>query len=643
MNFWHMQIHPGDQTEIRRQDAVNILGSKKIIGMGKAWDNDRGQPHKFTSEMKIGDIVLIRSDGPLALVKIKSDCFENKDTSVWFKLARHVDVLSPAGNHYKDRFKKEKNKNWNEGLYLPTTLEIANQSEFVAFWHKSILKGNKMKKAKEILEFKKQIILQGPPGTGKTRLAKELAAQLLTKKITKSPLDEIKDFLKNHQVTDEVQVWRNNRAAALSEFLKKFPLDQLEHLNLDTYCIGKSNRDNFCWWLERGLESFGKYSPGFSINYGVYFSKTEQRYKTLKRYSDPEQAINEIKMFVHEVAHEEFNKEGFQKLGDGFILKILATYYPEKYIQVYKPEILKQICQLLKFESKSHYIELNQELNRRFIALIHETSSSCDTRELVHFLFKKFLGGNETEIHEEAQIITSKPTIIQFHPSYSYEDFVRGIVAEEKEGKINYSVQNKTLADIAKKAFEDKDSPYVLIIDEINRANLSSVLGELIYALEYRDEPVNSMYALEDSNSNEYEIIIPSNLYIIGTMNTSDRSVGYIDYAIRRRFAFVDVLPEILSIENFQSDTFKHISQLFIKNIDSYAQNPSVKLERSEYLNKEFRPEDVWLGHSYFIAKDEEFGIRKKYEILPILKEYVKDGILKDSKETWKIIDSLAE
>lgn len=517
-------------------------------------------------------------------------------------------------------------------LYQELLLEIENT-----------IRMKKIEEIVKILAVKSQIILQGPPGTGKTRLAKELAAQLLTKKITKSPLDEIKDFLKNHQVTDEVQVWRNNRAAALSEFLKKFPLDQLEHLNLDTYCIGKSNRDNFCWWLERGLESFGKYSPGFSINYGVYFSKTEQRYKTLKRYSDPEQAINEIKMFVHEVAHEEFNKEGFRKLGDGFILKILATYYPEKYIQVYKPEILKQISQLLKFESKSHYIELNQELNRRFIALIQETSSSCDTRELVHFLFKKFLGGNETEIHEEAQIITSKPTIIQFHPSYSYEDFVRGIVAEEKEGKINYSVQNKTLADIAKKAFEDKDSPYVLIIDEINRANLSSVLGELIYALEYRDKPVNSMYALEDSNSNEYEIIIPSNLYIIGTMNTSDRSVGYIDYAIRRRFAFVDVLPEILSIANFQSDTFKHISQLFIKNIDSYAQNPSVKLERSEYLNNEFRPEDVWLGHSYFIAKDEEFGIRKKYEILPILKEYVKDGILKDTPKTWEIIESLAE
>ena len=87
--------------------------------------------------------------------------------------------------------------------------------------------------------------------------------------------------------------------------------------------------------------------------------------------------------------------------------------------------------------------------------------------------------------------------------------------------------------------------PYVLIIDEINRANLSAVLGELIYALEYRGEAVQSMYAIDDDNT----LVLPANLYIIGTMNTADRSVGHIDYAIRRRFAFVDVLPKDLTNE----------------------------------------------------------------------------------------------
>lgn len=169
---------------------------------------------------------------------------------------------------------------------------------------------------------------------------------------------------------------------------------------------------------------------------------------------------------------------------------------------------------------------------------------------------------------------------------------------------------------------------YVLIVDEINRANLPAVLGELIYALEYRGERVDSMYAtLEDGNT----IVIPSNLFIIGTMNTSDRSVGHIDYAIRRRFAFIDVMPKILPGDNFQSDLFRKVSELFISNFDEYVNNNSVELKISEHLSEEFRPEDVWLGHSYFIKGESDFVLRKKYEIAPILKEYVKDGILKQT------------
>lgn len=173
-----------------------------------------------------------------------------------------------------------------------------------------------------------------------------------------------------------------------------------------------------------------------------------------------------------------------------------------------------------------------------------------------------------------------------------------------------------------------EEKPYVLIIDEINRANLPAVLGELIYALEYRGEKVESMYeTVEDG----YTLIIPPNLYIIGTMNTADRSVGHIDYAIRRRFAFVDMLPKALEMENFELDFFRQVSRLFIQNVDEYLDNGALLLALSEHLSEEFRPEDVWLGHSYFIKGNGDFETRKQYEIIPILKEYVKDGILKHS------------
>jgi 5-methylcytosine-specific restriction protein B len=175
---------------------------------------------------------------------------------------------------------------------------------------------------------------------------------------------------------------------------------------------------------------------------------------------------------------------------------------------------------------------------------------------------------------------------------------------------------------------KDSKKPYILVIDEINRANLPAVLGELIYALEYRGEKVDSMYATREEGNT---LILPPNLYIIGTMNTSDRSVGHIDYAIRRRFAFIDILPAILPSDNFQKDIFRKVSELFISNFEDYVKNPSVELKISEHLSEEFRPEDVWLGHSYFIKGEEDFDLRKKFEIIPILKEYVKDGILKQS------------
>ena len=202
--------------------------------------------------------------------------------------------------------------------------------------------------------------------------------------------------------------------------------------------------------------------------------------------------------------------------------------------------------------------------------------------------------------------------LIQFHPSYSYEDFVRGIVAKPNEegNGIVYTAENKILGTFAKEALKDKDKPYVLVIDEINRANLSAVLGELIYALEYRGEAVKSMYAIEGENN----LILPPNLYIIGTMNTADRSVGHIDYAIRRRFAFVNILPKDLTNElgdQFESALFAKVTNLFNTN-----------------LSPEFKKEEVQLGHSYFITKNTPIDIRWEYEIKPILLEYVKDGIL---------------
>lgn len=219
-------------------------------------------------------------------------------------------------------------------------------------------------------------------------------------------------------------------------------------------------------------------------------------------------------------------------------------------------------------------------------------------------------------------------------------------------------IKDKTIPEIDTLKVVEK--PYILIIDEINRANLSSVLGELIYALEYRGKAVDSMYAVEDSTlQNKNQIILPPNLYIIGTMNTADRSVGHIDYAIRRRFAFVNVLPKELADDEkniFNKDIFKIVSGLFIKNYDEYMNDRNIDLMPADTLFSDFQPQDVWIGHSYFIQKKdkndkgeeilipEKFSTRIQYEIIPILEEYIKDGILKESaREVIKTLKANAE
>jgi len=227
--------------------------------------------------------------------------------------------------------------------------------------------------------------------------------------------------------------------------------------------------------------------------------------------------------------------------------------------------------------------------------------------------------------------------IVQFHPNYSYEDFVRGIEVkiDNKSKQPKYEVKNKILGEIAKKAYDELKSKdyyektdkeekekileeskkFVLIIDEINRANLSSVLGELIYALEYRGDEVDSMYALDENNSRK--LILPENLYIIGTMNTADRSIGHMDYAIRRRFAFEFIGVDECLVEN--ETIFNKVWELF------YSEDNN----KSEYLSQEFEPQDVIPGHYYFMGKNLEYKL--KYKLIPLLEEYIKDGILKES------------
>ena len=138
--------------------------------------------------------------------------------------------------------------------------------------------------------------------------------------------------------------------------------------------------------------------------------------------------------------------------------------------------------------------------------------------------------------------------IVQFHPSYAYEDFVEGFRPTLTEsGQAGFKLTEGPLRRIAKKAEANPNATFILVIDEINRGNLSKVLGELYFLLEYRDENVAPQYS--DGSHNERLFSLPENLWFIGTMNTTDRSIALVDAALRRRFYFFNFFPDQPPVE----------------------------------------------------------------------------------------------
>lgn len=234
--------------------------------------------------------------------------------------------------------------------------------------------------------------------------------------------------------------------------------------------------------------------------------------------------------------------------------------------------------------------------------------------------------------------------LVQFHPSYGYEDFIRGIEVKPVSGSPTYSSVNRILgkiaefAKIAEKSRIDDSSKFYLIIDEINRANLANVFGELIYGLEYRDSKVSTPYEVNDKSTGEYtkDIVIGKNLFIIGTMNTADKSIDAIDYAIRRRFIFIDSPADREVVIN----CYQNIMDVSDENSIELLLFDSVCMlfDDERFFNNEYKKSDVKLGHTYFLRNSETNYLqsiinRFIFQVVPILREYIGDGILETRED----------
>ena len=224
--------------------------------------------------------------------------------------------------------------------------------------------------------------------------------------------------------------------------------------------------------------------------------------------------------------------------------------------------------------------------------------------------------------------------MIQFHQSYSYEDFIIGYRPTESGFELKEGVFYKFCKEA--EIDENKENKYFLIIDEINRGNISKIFGELFMLIE--NDKRGEEYALELVYKDDEKFFVPENLYIIGLMNTADRSLAMLDYALRRRFIFIDIEPA------FNKPQFKN--DLENKNIDKDLINKII--EKFTKLNETIKSDKTLgkgytIGHSYFCNRKnlnkEDYEDIINYEIAPTLREYWFDNEDKAEKEIKELLN----
>lgn len=204
----------------------------------------------------------------------------------------------------------------------------------------------------------------------------------------------------------------------------------------------------------------------------------------------------------------------------------------------------------------------------------------------------------------QKMLAAGRIVFVTFHQSMSYEDFIEGIKPKAKGGKITYAVKNGIFKELCAKAENDKSQNYVMIIDEINRGNVANIFGELISLIE-DDKRLGASEELHAELPYSHTIFgVPKNVYIIGTMNTADRSVEALDSALRRRFTFKEMMPksELVPEEHNVRSIFKIINQ------------------RIEVL----KDREHQIGHSYFMGVENEDDLKDVFydKIIPLLQEY---------------------
>jgi 5-methylcytosine-specific restriction endonuclease McrBC GTP-binding regulatory subunit McrB len=234
--------------------------------------------------------------------------------------------------------------------------------------------------------------------------------------------------------------------------------------------------------------------------------------------------------------------------------------------------------------------------------------------------FQKDNQDRKTNIARYKELVNDGQIVFTtFHQNYGYEDFIQGLRPDTSRGTLSFKIVDGLFKKIADKALDDGDNNYVIIIDEINRANISKVFGELITLIE-EDKRWGELNEMSVTLQSGDDFVVPNNLYIIGTMNSADKSISLIDAALRRRFEFIEKKPDASLVQNdILRKIFISINENLVKELDST---------------------DLLVGHSYFMNKTEKDLCKiLNNNIIPLLYEYFYDNRKKVATLLKEVID----